>query len=355
MLDAALRGFVEAPDEAEAERRLGALMEEQAAPLVRAIVARKLGAGGRPASSDQDDIVGDALLALVQRLQSLRADREAEPIESFTDYAAVVAHNAFAHYLRRRHPERSRLKHRLRYVLTHGRGFGLWPHADGLTCGLAAWRPNGPSRDATDTLQRVIAEPERWLAWTRKGPADDPAGLAGAIFQAIGGPVEFDGLVAAVAAVMPAGKASAADAGVRAAEVSPPPDLALDQRRLTRRLWDEVALLPLRQRVALLLSLRDARGASLLWVFPLTGTATIRQIAAVLEMPDMDLAELWNRLPLDDLAIAARLACARQQVINLRGAARKRLANRLHDPGGGARAAAPANIRAVSTSLEDKA
>jgi len=41
------------------------------------------------------------------------------------------------------------------------------------------------------------------------------------------------------------------------------------------------------------------------------------------------LAELWNSLPLDDHAIAARLGITRQQVINLRRAARERLARRL--------------------------
>ena len=40
---------------------------------------------------------------------------------------------------------------------------------------------------------------------------------------------------------------------------------------------------------------------------------------------------LWNELPLPDNAVAARLGCTRQQVINLRMAARKRLAHRLAD------------------------
>ena len=73
------------------------------------------------------------------------------------------------------------------------------------------------------------------------------------------------------------------------------------------RLWQEISSLPLRQRIALLLSLRDAQGAALLWVFPLTGVASIRHIARTLEIPDRELAELWSRLPLDDLTLGARL------------------------------------------------
>jgi hypothetical protein len=41
------------------------------------------------------------------------------------------------------------------------------------------------------------------------------------------------------------------------------------------------------------------------------------------------LAALWNDLPLPDNALALRLGSPRQQVINLRMSARKRLANRL--------------------------
>ena len=42
-----------------------------------------------------------------------------------------------------------------------------------------------------------------------------------------------------------------------------------------------------------------------------------------------EFAALWNELPLADNAVAARLGCTRQQVINLRMAARKRLGHRL--------------------------
>jgi len=64
-------------------------------------------------------------------------------------------------------------------------------------------------------------------------------------------------------------------------------------------------------------------------LFPETGIASIRQIAATLEMEDEELAELWGKIPLDDLEIAQRLSVTRQQVINLRQSARKRLGRRM--------------------------
>jgi DNA-directed RNA polymerase specialized sigma24 family protein len=364
MLDPSLRGFVDAIDEADAERRLGALLEEQAEPLIRKTVAHKLKTFGDPGEEgvsrqDLDDITADALLALVSRLQALRADPAGgSAIESFPDYTATVAYNTFAHYLRRRHPERSRLKNRLRYVLTRDRRFALWPTHDGLVCGQAAWRERSASREATGKLEAVTSEPDRWLRWTKKAktPHDDPVALVSAVLQAIDGPVEFDRLVGAIAALSKPETArethSPMGPGTLADEASPAADADYERRQSTERLWGEVCLLPLRQRMALLLNLRDAHGAGLLWVFPVTGVASIRQIARALEMPDLELAELWNRLPIDDRRIAERLGCTRQQVINLRAAARKRLGHRLEE----APAAPPArgNTRPVSASLEDE-
>jgi DNA-directed RNA polymerase specialized sigma24 family protein len=102
-----------------------------------------------------------------------------------------------------------------------------------------------------------------------------------------------------------------------------------DLRTRLRRLWSEIRQLPPRQCAALILNLRDEQGKGAVVLLPLTGTASMRQIAAVLEMPAARFAQLWNRLPLDDAAIGEMLGATRQQVINLRKAARARLARRM--------------------------
>jgi hypothetical protein len=127
-------------------------------------------------------------------------------------------------------------------------------------------------------------------------------------------------------------------------------EAAIDRRRYLETLWPEIRALPARQRAALLLNLRDVGGAGMLWVFPLSGVASMREIAAALEITPEQLAALWKELPLDDATIAGRLECTRQQVINLRMSARKRLANRLGS-GEPAKPSAGANLRSVSVSL----
>ena len=88
--------------------------------------------------------------------------------------------------------------------------------------------------------------------------------------------------------------------------------------------------LPARQRLALLLNFKDARGQDLVSLLPYTRTATIEQIAEAIDFPLVEFLRLWNKLPLDDATIAGLLGATRQQVINLRKCARERLERRMN-------------------------
>ncbi|HET9710773.1 MAG TPA: hypothetical protein VFP64_02790, partial [Pyrinomonadaceae bacterium] len=96
-----------------------------------------------------------------------------------------------------------------------------------------------------------------------------------------------------------------------------------------QRLWDELQQLPLNQRSALLLNLKDSSGFGCITLFPATGIATVRQLADVLQISVERFAEVWNDLPLEDAKIAELLGLTRQQVINARKSGRERLARRL--------------------------
>jgi DNA-directed RNA polymerase specialized sigma24 family protein len=111
----------------------------------------------------------------------------------------------------------------------------------------------------------------------------------------------------------------------------PAPDaaLAFERRTYLVRLWEEIRQLPPRQAAALLLNLRDGQGRNAAALLPLTGIATLREMAAAVGLPPEELAGLWNRLPLEDILLADLLGVSRQQVINLRKSARERLARRM--------------------------
>src|ERR1041384_1544590 len=96
---------------------------------------------GAASTQDANDLFNDIIANLLSRLRHIRSDRAQGPIADFRGYIAATAYNACNLYLRQKYPRRSRLKNRLRYLLSHDAAFALWSNeAFGLTCGFAEWR-----------------------------------------------------------------------------------------------------------------------------------------------------------------------------------------------------------------------
>ena len=181
------------------------------------------------------------------------------------------------------------------------------------------------------------------------------AEAAPALIRWAGGPLQLDDLVELVGQLLGLADAPAVRPGAdddrpsdaeAIADPAPSALAVLSDRQALAGLWAEVEQLRVRQRLALLLNLRDDEGHGVIALLPVTGVASIRSIAAMLEMPASELAALWPVLPLEDAAIAQRLGLTRQQVINLRKSARARLGRKMRDPVGAARG----NTAAVSGS-----
>lgn len=356
-MDPLLHRFIHAATETESERELNVLIEEHALPLARTIVARKLRtyggdrSGGWPLD-DGDDVVADAMLTLVERLQASRTNPDRPPIENFAGYTASVVHSACAHQIRRRYPERARLKNRLRYVFSSNPRLALWTLDGEVTCGLALWRDRHADRAAERVLQQLVEQrPRPWGALAKTGLTSAVVDLV----TSIGAAVDFDVFVGVVASASGVLEPQRGGEPSTLPSQQPSHDTVIDQRRSLERIWKEVQDLPVRQRIALLLNLRDAAGVGILWLLPVTGIATIRHIARVLEIPEAEFARLWRDIPLDDATIGARMGCNRQQVINLRMAARKRLTNRLVRGTFAPNRIGRGNLTAVSASVKDSA
>src|SRR5438128_904121 len=68
----------------------------------------------------------------------------------------------------RQHPERARLKNRLRYVFSTVRRLALWMRDDELACGLAAWRGRATESSAEQALSRLAGGDDRdWISMDR--------------------------------------------------------------------------------------------------------------------------------------------------------------------------------------------
>jgi len=318
--DVLLRQYLDATGEQEVERLLVAIVEGVARPVVQRVVLSAL-ARDAAGAGDAEDVIGDTISDLLRRLRDLR-EGSAAPIHDLRGYIATCAYNRCHERLRERHPVRNRLRNQLHYLCGHHAALAVWRSGHGaIVCGLAEWQDCAPAPQMAADGVRVAA---------RSDPTAENRAqlvkLVPEVLRAAGGPLELDVLVSTVARLI---DLEPQRAEVDLASVEPVTELAADDvmalRTTVRELWDDVRRLAAKQRVALLLNLRDANGNDCLSLLPLTRTATMAEIAAALEMPAETLAALWNDLPLSDARIGEILGATARQVIKLRRLARERL------------------------------
>jgi hypothetical protein len=345
--DSLLHPFLLATDQAESDRHLERLIHEHAEPIIKGILRRRafvpLARLERVRQSqeeqDAEDVRGEVIAQLLTRLHRLKHNPDSEGISNLRAYIAVTTYRACDKHLRQRYPQRWRLKSRLRYLLTHQPGLALWQTGEGEWWGgFAAWQRQKTSVQS-GRLQQLRDQPQAFAQDALRGEdvrRMNPADVVAAIFNWVGHPVTLDDLVGIMADLQgirdetPTSLMENDDDGngsllERVGDPRVSVDAEVNQRAHLRWLWTEIRQLPPRQCAALLLNLRDAQGCGVIALLPLTGVATMRQIAEALNMPPEEFAQLWNDLPLDDEAIARHLGVTRQQVINLRKVARERL------------------------------
>jgi hypothetical protein len=338
-MDPLLLRFIDATDEEQADLWLHTLIDEHASPIVREILGSslRLHPSNNSAASTQDanDLFSDIITNLLSRLRDIRSDRTQGVVSDFRGYIAATAYNACNLYLRQKFPRRARLKNRLRYLVSHDAAFALWANeASGLICGFAQWRDKGAGSHQR-AFEKIRQDPFEWgetAGLTSVGiDRVQLSQLLHALFQSFGSPVRLDDLVNIVADICNEKDQpdEPLDTNTQLAAPTLNFDIMLEQRHLVALLWREVCALTIRQRLALLLNFKDARGQDLVSLLPYTRTATIEQIAKAIELPLEEFLGLWNKLPLDDATIAGLLGATRQQVINLRKCARERLERRM--------------------------
>lgn len=321
----------------DSDDALSRLITEHARPVIRGIIKKRLHVSLNKADGrldNQDALEIDCAIQVELIVALRRMQREGEPcINNFQGYVAAITFNACHDYLRRKYPRRHSLQNKLRYLLRQHPDFSIWEIDGAMYCGLTAWRFQRRAPASYGYLKLDSANGElRALHLTV---------LVCELFRQVDGPIELKELVSAVAQLKeikderleikrgPEEEEQASHCESLRDSASVNPLLETERRLYLRQLWSEICQLPQRQRAALLLNLKDSQGCGGISLFPVTGVASVRQVAEALEMEAEELAAMWNELPLDDVAIAERLRLTRQQVINLRKSARERLARRM--------------------------
>ena len=352
-IDPLLEPLLLAASDEQTDSFLSQLIATHIEPVIKGVIRYKLHFNSRKAveQAEADDIAQEITLQLLAELQKFRQEPQVHSISNVCGLAAVIAHRTCSGWMRSQFPERHALKNRLHYLLTRQRGFALWQDKNRkLMAGFAAWheqssRGHGGGRQrrmAETVLARLksLADDEKLLGqirslWKGRGQSDASDTLA-TIFNHLGDPIEFDELVSGLAEMLaikdrPVESTDQNEnaVGLMVAGGERDTSWQVEKRMFMQRLWEEVRQLPLNQRAALLLNLRDSQGRGCIALFPAAGIATVRELSETLGISAEELAELWTELPLEDASIADRLRLTRQQVINTRKSARERLKRRL--------------------------
>lgn len=334
--DARLTAFLSARCETEREFETARLLAEHAEPVARQIIRKKL-----RGEVNAEDVWQEIAIRLLIRLGELRLTSDAAPIANFQSYAAVTSYRVCADFLRRKYPLRFSLRNKIRYLLTHDGQFDFWEtETETFVCGLRGWQFRFRRVEQNENYRRLLENPCETLQKTfpnqnfvNKNLPD----VARAIFDYVNCPIELDDLTAIIAAAqgikdqVPETRVQE-DFETAKFEIADENPNILDEltgREYVKKLWSEIQGLPVRQRAALLLNLRDGEGGNALEIFLLTNSATPAELARALEMSETEFARVWRELPFDDLRIAAFLGATRQQVINLRKCAKEKLGRRL--------------------------
>lgn len=309
--------------ETDADEVLSSLVDQVVLPTLRQALQRRLGNSSTAVEPEWEDLEREALRSILERVRRIRFQGEA-PIQDLRSYCHAVALSACAQYLRQRSPARWSAEGRVRYAVRCSADLHIAP-IPGLGTSLS--RREWPPTRLPDSrrLEMFASSPHEALQAAR---AERSAGskLVDAIRRILvwlDGPAPFHTFVEAAVGWL--GLAHA----VPVPHALPHAHESSWNRCVLEHLWCEIVALPERQRLALLLNLRDESRRGLVDLFPITGTASIEQIAEALGMDACKAGELWDRLPLSDAEIGAMIGASAQEVCNLRAIAKTRIRRRM--------------------------
>ena len=332
-----LLAYLSKKDENLAEKLI-----ETIKPLIEKIVAANLrNLLGNPSyfSQLQDipDVCQEVIVRLLTYFKTAREKAEPNSIKDLNAYVATVSYNCCYEYKQRKYPQRFRLKKKLQYLFTHHPALGIWQdESQEWFGGLREW--------GGDLKRWQIQAPHRTqqLLNDRLPPSlqhvPDPTlrriSAAGQLVELFNWSQEFIQLGDLITIFQKWWNLSDETVQLEEYLLNQPFEVlkietALENSKKLKAVWAEITLLPLAQRKALLLNLRDSVDRELVTLLPALEVASLRDIAVTLEITPENLAQVWNSLPLNDQQIASEMGLERRQVINLRRSARERLTRRL--------------------------
>jgi len=288
---------------------------------------------------DVEDVSRDVLAALIERFWQWKERPQTAPLDYLRNYITRLTLNIIALHWRHRFPLRHQLRNKLLYLL-EGRGgkktFALWDgNAPGeQLCGFFEWR--GKPRCQSERYWAWCSDPHHFVKEALPYGSDpqkmDMSELLAYVFDWVGGPMEFDDLLAGLCEllniqdtttyIVNPDELEGEEATLGLDEVEERAVETEQESLFTLQVWEGLKRLPVNQRRAFLL----VRERDELEAFISHGCCTWSEIAELLGISLNELKGLIARLPLSDDEISRMLGLSnRQKVINLRHSAIKTL------------------------------
>ena len=213
---AAFSAYLNAAGDVAVTNALEHLINEHARPVIMSIVNKKFDVnlvwiqartGPQPSFElDAEDIYADTRLTFMVKVSSLRDDRannangDNDYIEDIPGYVARLTFNGFSMHMRRRYPERHRLRSKVRYTLQppHKHGLAEWDRMGYQLCGFKKWKEENKERALGERLHTWRNNPEAFRNDVLEGVPPETfkfPDLLAKTFSWIGSPVEIDDLV----------------------------------------------------------------------------------------------------------------------------------------------------------------
>jgi DNA-directed RNA polymerase specialized sigma24 family protein len=317
--DSRLAAFLTAECEEKRDRQLDRIVEQHVRPTAHRMIAAHMRGEWRVDPNDAEDVVSSVVLMMIRKLRAALILEE-ESLQNLEAYVTTVTRNVLRDLVRAKSPGRMRVRSRLRHLFAHDRRLALW-NCDGVAvAGLSSQLDRQPLEPETENFSRALRN-------VPASPDRAPDALI-KLFALLGEPLRFTTLVSAFVELW--GIRDGETSNIEAvADEGNRPGARLEWRQYLDLLWRELLGLPVRQRSALLLNLRMPHSENAIALFIAAGIARFEEIAEAIGMVPQQLTAIWDELPLDDATIASSLGSSRQQVINLRKAARERLVRRM--------------------------
>lgn len=330
----------------EKNENIASNISEQIILKIRPLIEKIVGAHmhnllGSPTHFSQlqdiPDVRQEIIIRLLTYFSSLRQQTEPKIVKDLNAYVATVCYNCCYEYKQRKYPQRFRLKKKLQYLFTHHSSLGIWQDETQEWFGglrdwggdLKHWQIQSQQR-----TQQLLNDPLPRALQDVIDPTLRKKSAVEQVVELFNWSNQFIHLSDLITIFQKWWNLT--DETVQFDEyfIQQPPDvlkveIALESSHKLKAVWSEITFLPLPQRRVLLLNLRDSIDRELLTLLPALKIASLREIAATLEISPDNLGRVWNCLPLNDQQIATHMGLERRQVINLRRTARERLIRRV--------------------------